>query len=134
MIVLFSHMQNNLIPLFKDSKSVVEIFERLEYKYSRKSSTYIQLLLEWFNALTMFEDSSMMGHVNHMAFIVKVLVTSGNPIIDKMQVSTILNSLLPSRDLVVISLNCGNELSLDSLPSTLSLEEKEKSVESALTL
>ena len=90
---LLSHMQDDLIPLFEDFKTAKEILNALEQKYGSKSNTYVQLLLEKFNRMRMGEDISVVDHVNHMALIAKDLTVSGNQIPEKMQVSTILNSL-----------------------------------------
>ena len=122
---LLSHMQDDLIPLFEDFKITKEILNALEQKYGSKSNTYVQLLLEKFSGMRMGEDISVVVHVNHMALIAKDLIVSGNQIPKKMQVSTILNSLPSSWDSVVMSINCsGNDLTMDTLPSILALEEE----------
>lgn len=124
---LLSHMQDDLIPLFEDIKMAKEILSALEQKYGGKYDTYVQLLLDKFNGLTMSEYSSVVDHVNHMALIAKDLSVAGNTISDKMQVSTILNSLPPSWDSVVTAINCsGQVLTMDTLPAILALEEERK--------
>lgn len=64
---------------------------------------YIQLSLEKFNTLTVDKDSSL---VDHMAPVAKNLLAVENPILAKMQVSNVLNTLPPLWDSFVISLNC----------------------------
>lgn len=109
-----SPMQDALILLFEDKKMAKEILGALEKKYGGKYDTYVQLLLENYNGLSM-SDSSVVGHVNHMAFVTKDLLTIGNPISDKMPVSTILNILPPFLDSVVTTINCsGQDLTIDS--------------------
>lgn len=72
-----------------------EILSALQIKYGRESSTHIQLLFEKSNTLTMDEDPSVVGHVNHMTLVAKDLSTARISMSDKMQNSTILNILPP---------------------------------------
>lgn len=77
-------MQCELIPLFEDHKTAKEMIEALEVKYSAKSKTHIQLLLEEFNGIYMEEGYYLIIHANNIALLAKKLSVLGNTTIDKM--------------------------------------------------
>ncbi|KAI9181929.1 hypothetical protein LWI28_020149 [Acer negundo] len=117
-------MQDELIPLYEGFDTARKIMDMLEDKYGPKSETYIQLLLEQFNALKMFENDSMVDHILKLEIIAKDLSNAGHEISDIMQVSTLLNSLPESWDHVVTSLTYGQkDLSMVTLPALLVVEE-----------
>lgn len=97
-------------------------FSTLEIKYSANSSTQIQVLLEKLYRLTMDEDSSIVVHVSHMAFVAKELSAAKNSSMKKcMHLQYLIVFLF--RGTQVTSLSCSNQdLSMDSL--TLELEEE----------
>ncbi|KAK0606530.1 hypothetical protein LWI29_000218 [Acer saccharum] len=117
-------MQDELIPLYEGFDTARKIMDMLEDKYGPKSETYIQLLLEQFNALKMSENDSMVDHILKLEIIAKDLSNAGHEISDKMQVSTLSNSLPESWDHVVTSLTYGQkDLSMVTLPALLAVEE-----------
>ena len=64
-------------------------------------------------------------HINTMELLAKELADANNPMPDKMQVTTILNSLPPSWDCIVTTLtHSGKEVTMISLPVLLVLEEE----------
>ena len=69
------------------------MFDAITEAYCASSETYIQLLIERFNGTMMNESNNIIEHVNKMSVIAKELVVLGNPIPNKMRVSTILHSL-----------------------------------------
>ncbi|KAK0571052.1 hypothetical protein LWI29_010329 [Acer saccharum] len=121
---ILNHMQDELIPLYEGFDTARKIMDMLEDKYGPKSETYIQLLLEQFNALKMSENDSMVDHILKLEIIAKDLSNAGHEISDKMQVSTLLNSLPESWDHVITSLTYGQkDLSMVTLPALLAVEE-----------
>jgi hypothetical protein len=72
------------------------------------------------------EENDYVGdYVNQMKLVAKELSNAGHPVSNKMQVTTILNSLPLSWDHVVTSLtHSGKEISMTSLPVLLVLEKK----------
>ncbi|KAK4845445.1 hypothetical protein QYF36_005192 [Acer negundo] len=93
-------MQDELIPLYEGFDTARKIMDMLEDKYGPKSETYIQLLLEQFNALKMSENDSMLDHILKLEIIAKDLSNAGHEISDKMQ-----------------------DLSMVTLPALLAVEE-----------
>lgn len=84
--------------------------------------------MDKYNKTCMKENNGVGNHIPHMQLIVKKLYDVGHPITNKMQVTTILNSLPLSWDNIVTSLtHNGNEVTMTSLPIILVLEgEKER--------
>jgi hypothetical protein len=73
----------------------------------------------------MSEGDYVREFVNQMELIAKELANVGHPVSNKMQVTTILNSLPLSWEHVVTSLTLsGKEVSMVSLPMLLVLEEE----------
>lgn len=121
---ILNHMEDDLIPLYEGYDTAKEIMDVLDEKYGPKSQTYIQLLLEKYNGSRMNENDDMVDHITKMEVLAKDLSNAGHPIPDKMQVSTLLNSLPKSWDHVVTSLTYGQkELSMNNLPAILAVEK-----------
>ena len=73
----------------------------------------------------MNEGDYIGDHINTMELLAKELADANNPMSDKMQVITILNSLPPSWDRIVTTLtHSGKEVTMISLPVLLVLEEE----------
>ena len=103
------------------------MFDALTEAYHASSETYIQLLIERFNGIMMNETDNVIEHVNKMSIIAKELVVLGNPIPDKMQVSTILHSLPGSWDFVVVALNySATPMNMKNLPTLLGIEAERR--------
>ena len=66
--------------------------EALEAKYGPRYDTHVQLLLDKFNSTRINEGD----HINTMELLAKKMADVDNSVSNKMQVTTILNSLLPS--------------------------------------
>jgi hypothetical protein len=122
---LLHNMKDNIISLFKGHKFAKEMMEALEAKYGPRSDTHIQLLLDKYNCARMSEGDYLGKFVNQMELIAKELTNVGHPVSDKMQVTTILNSIPLSCEHVVTSLTLGGkEVSMVSLPVLPVLEEE----------
>ena len=103
------------------------MFDAITQAYGTASNTYIQLLIEKYNDTFMKDDESVVEHVNKLVVIAKELASLGNPIPDKMQVSTVLHSLPNSWESVVISLNMsGQDLTMAKLPMLLGIEAERR--------
>ncbi|KAK9989463.1 hypothetical protein SO802_029702 [Lithocarpus litseifolius] len=121
---MLHHMKDNIIPLFEDKETTKELMVALEAKYGPRSDTHVQLLLDKFNSTRMSEGDYIGDHINTMELLAKELGDTDNPVSDKMQVTTILNSLPPSWDHIVTTLtHSGKEVTMISLPVLLVLEE-----------
>ncbi|XP_068319788.1 uncharacterized protein [Pyrus communis] len=83
--IILNHMEDDLIPLYEGYTTTKEIMDILEDKYSPKSQTYIQLLLEKYNGTHMSENDSMVDHVTKMEIMARDLSNVGHPIFDEMQ-------------------------------------------------
>jgi hypothetical protein len=82
-------------------------------------------LLDKYNCSCMSEGDNVGEFVNQMELTAKELANAGHPVTDKMQVTTILNSLPLSWKHVVTSLTLsGKEVSMVSLLVLLVLEEE----------
>jgi hypothetical protein len=122
---LLHNMKENIIPLFESYKFAKEMMEALEAKYGPRSDTHIQLLLDKYNCSRMSEGDNVGEFVNQMELIAKELANVNHPVTDKMQVTTILNSLPLSWEHVVTFLTLsGKEVSMVSLLVLLVLEEE----------
>ncbi|KAG8382701.1 hypothetical protein BUALT_Bualt05G0104800 [Buddleja alternifolia] len=78
---------------FEEHETAKAMFEAIGESYGTTSNTYSQLLIEKFNDSFMKEDENIVEHVKKMVIIAKELATLDNHIPDKMQVSTVINSL-----------------------------------------
>ena len=115
------------------------MFDAITEAYCASSETYIQLLIERFNGTMMNESDNIIEHVNKMSVIAKELVVLGNPIPNKMRVSTILHSLPDSWDSVVVALNySATPVNMKILPIVLRIEverrNKKNTSKSLLTI
>lgn len=93
--------------------------------------------MEGYNGAKMKESDSIVEHINKMIVLAKELATHGNPILDKLQVSTILRSLPDSWEPVVVPLNISNtSTSMKNLPMILGIkaQRREKKKNSELLL
>ena len=121
---MLHHMKDNIIPLFKERPTAKEMMDALETKYRCRFDTQIQLLPDKFNNIKMNEGDVVGDHVNQLELIAKELTDAGHTLLDKMQVTVVLNSLPPSWDHVVTSLtHSGKKLAMTTLPVLLMLEE-----------
>ncbi|KAK2985165.1 hypothetical protein RJ640_011986 [Escallonia rubra] len=97
---LLTFMEPDLEVIYEEYKTTTYMFDAVTEAYGTTSNTYIQLLIEKYN---------------------------GNPIPDKIQVSTVLSSLLDSWDPVVISINVSSQdLTMKILPMLLELEAERR--------
>ncbi|XP_028119398.1 uncharacterized protein LOC114316901 [Camellia sinensis] len=118
-------MKDNIIPLFEEHETAKLLIEALESKYGVRSDTQIQLLLDKYNNTRMSDNDSVGDYANQMELMAKELSNVDHPLSDKMQVTTILNSLLLSWDHVVTPLtHSEREISMVTLPVLLVLEEE----------
>ena len=90
---MLHHMKNNIIPLFEERPIVKDMMDALETKYGCCSDTQIQLLLDKFNNIKMNEGDVVGDHVNQLKLIANELVDIGHTLLDKMQVTVVLNNL-----------------------------------------
>ncbi|KAM1037874.1 hypothetical protein ACFX2C_032636 [Malus domestica] len=75
----------------------------------------------------MEKTDSMVDHIPKMKVMAKDLANVGHPVSDKMQISVLLGSLSNSWDNVVTSMTYGQvELTMDTLPTVLAIEEVHK--------
>ena len=89
---MLHHMKDNIILLFGDNETAKKLIEALEAKYGSRPNTHVQLLLDKFNSTRINEGD----HINTMELLAKKMADVDNSVSNKMQVTTILNSLLPS--------------------------------------
>jgi hypothetical protein len=109
---LLHSMKDNIIYLFEGHETAKDMMKALDKKYGPRSDTHIQLLLDKYNSARMGEDDYMCDFVNQMELIAKELANAGHPVSDKMQVTTILNSLPLSWEHIVTALtHSGKEVS-----------------------
>ena len=101
---LLHNMKDNIIPLFEGHESAKQMMEALEAKYGPRSDTHMQLLLDKYNCSCMSECDNLSEFVNQMELIAKKLANAGHLVIDKMQVTIILNSFPLLWEHVVTSL------------------------------
>ena len=122
---MLHHMKDNIIPLFEDKEIAKELMVALEAKYGPRSDTHVKLLLDKFNNTRMNEGDYIGDHINTMELLAKELADVDDFVLNKMQVTTIFNSLPPSRDHIVTTLtHSGKEVTMISLPILLVLEEE----------
>ena len=95
---MLHHIKDNILPLFENKETAKELMEAFEAKYGPRSDTHVQLLLDKFNSTRMNEGDYIGDHINTMELLAKELANANNPASEKMQVTTILNSLPPSWD------------------------------------
>lgn len=93
---MLHHMKDNIILLFGDNETAKELIKALEAKYGPRPDTHVQLLLDKFNSTRINEGDYIGDHINTMELLAKKMVDVDNSVSNKMQVTTILNSLLPS--------------------------------------
>ena len=113
---MLHHMKDNIIPLFEDKEIAKELMVALESKYGPRSETHVQLLLDKFNNTRMNEGDYIGDHINTMELLAKELADVDDFVSNKMQVTTIFNSLPPSWDHIVNT--------MISVPILLVLEEE----------
>ncbi|KAK3015659.1 hypothetical protein RJ639_006333 [Escallonia herrerae] len=124
---LLTFMEPDLEVIYEEYKTAKEMFDAITEAYGTASNTYIQLQFEKYNGIVMKEGENVVDHVNKLLVMAKELAALGNPIPDKMQVSTVLSSLPDSWDPVVISINVsGQDLSMKNLPMLLGLEAERR--------
>ena len=125
--ILLTFMEPKIEILFEEYTHAKTVFDAITEAYHASYETHIQLLIERFNGTMMNESENVIEHVNKMSVIAKELAVLGNPIPDKMQVSTILHSLLNSWDSVVVALNYSATLvNMKNLPSLLGIEAERR--------
>uniref|UniRef100_A0A7N2LQP3 Retrovirus-related Pol polyprotein from transposon TNT 1-94 n=1 Tax=Quercus lobata TaxID=97700 RepID=A0A7N2LQP3_QUELO len=121
--ILLTFMEPDIEILFEEYTHAKTMFDAITEAYYASSETYIQILIERFNGTMMNESDNVIEHVNKMSVIAKELAILGNPILDKMQVSTILHTLLDSWDSVVVALNySATPVNMKNLPTLLGIE------------
>ena len=122
---LFHNMNDNIIPHFEERETGKGMIEALDQKYGPISNTQIQLLLNKYNNARMEEKDYIGDYVNQMERVAKEVSNASHPMSDKIQVTTILNSLPLSWEHMVTSLtHNGKEIFMTSLPVLLVLEEE----------
>ncbi|XP_075658960.1 uncharacterized protein LOC142628809 [Castanea sativa] len=109
--ILLTFMEPDIEILFKEYTHAKTMFDAI-------IEAYIQILIERFNGTMMNESDNVIEHVNKMIVIAKELAILGNPIPNKMQVSTILHSLPNSWDSAVMMGNA-HQLMYSSLEEEL---------------
>ena len=137
--ILLTFMETDIEILFKEYAHAKTMFDAITEAYRASSKTYIQLLIERFNGTMMNESDNVIEYVNKMSVIAKELVVLGNPIPNKMRVSTILHSLPDSWDSVVVALNySATPVNMKNLPTLLGIEverrNKKNTSKSLLTI
>ncbi|KAG5550800.1 hypothetical protein RHGRI_015682 [Rhododendron griersonianum] len=85
-------MEPDIKILFEEHAHAKTMFDAISDAYRASSETYIQLLMERFTGTEMKEDENVIDHVNKLSVIAKELATLDNPLPDRLQVSTILQT------------------------------------------
>ncbi|XP_077221656.1 uncharacterized protein LOC143855422 [Tasmannia lanceolata] len=125
--ILLTSMEPDLEIIYEEYEHTKEMYESIVEAYGTMSESYVQLLIEKFNSIKMKEGESVVDHVNKMLVIAKELAAVGNPILEKMQVLTVLHSLRASWDSVVVAINfSGKEVDMRTPPLKLSVEYERK--------
>ena len=125
--ILLKFMEPDIEILFEEYTHAKTMFDAIIEAYRASSETCIQLLIERFNGTMMNESDNVIEHVNKMLVIAKELIVLGNPILDKMQMSTILHSLPDSWDSVVVALKYSATLvNMKNLPTLLGIEAERR--------
>ncbi|KAG5565586.1 hypothetical protein RHGRI_001486 [Rhododendron griersonianum] len=137
--IMLTFMEPDIEILFEEHAHAKTMFNAISNAYRASSETYIQLLMERFTGTEMKEDENVIDHVNKLSVIAKELATLDNPLPDRLQVSTILQSLPTSWDSAVVALNFSSTtLTTKNLPVLLGIEAerraKKKTTKSFLTL
>lgn len=135
---MLTYMEPDVEIMFEDHLTAKVMFDAISVSYGTASASYVQLLFDKYTNVRMKESDSVIERVNKMIVLAKELATHGNPIPDKLQVSTVLHSLPPTWDSAVMTLNLSNtNLTMNNLPMTLGIEaqrrEKKKNSESLFT-
>lgn len=131
---MLTFMDPDLEIIYEGYQTAKAMFEVVTQSYGGQSETYIQLLIEKFNSTHMKENESVIDHCSRMSVIAKELAVAGNPIPDRMQVSTLLHSLPRSWKFVVVATNMsGRDVNMITLPMLLGGEahRREKRGESS---
>ncbi|XP_010278495.1 PREDICTED: uncharacterized protein LOC104612672 [Nelumbo nucifera] len=124
---LLTFMEPDIEVVFEEYNNAKDMFEAIKETYGKITETYVQLLIEKYYGCEMREEDSVIDHVSKMNMIAKELAVTRNPIPEKIQVSTILNSLPSSWNSIVTTLNLsGREVSIKNLPTLLGLEVERK--------
>ncbi|PIA46018.1 hypothetical protein AQUCO_01600350v1 [Aquilegia coerulea] len=124
---MLTFMDPDLEIIYEGQPTARDMFEAVTQAYGGQSETYIQLLIEKFNTSRMKDTDSVIDHCSRMTVIAKELASTGHPIPDKMQVSTVLHSLPLSWDPVVVSINMsGREVTMNNLPKLLGIEAQRR--------
>ncbi|KAF7154487.1 hypothetical protein RHSIM_Rhsim01G0134100 [Rhododendron simsii] len=137
--IMLTFMEPDIEILFEEYAHAKTMFDAISNAYRATSETYIQLLMERFTGTEMKEDENVIDHVNKLSVIAKELATLDNPLPDRLQVSTILQSLPKSWESAVVALNFSSTtLTMKNLPVLLGIEAerraKKKTTKSFLTL
>jgi hypothetical protein len=118
---LLHNMKDNIIPLFEEHELAKGLMEALYQKCGHRSNAHMQSLLNKYNNARMEEND----YANQMELVAKELSNAGHPVSNKMQVTTILNSLPLSWQYVATSLTLSSkDISMTSLLVLLVLEEE----------
>lgn len=118
-------MDDNLMKIFKEHQTAKLLLEAIKEKYDIKSHTHVQLMLQRYNHSYMKEGVDVVEHVNQMMLLARDLEAAGVPISEKMQVSTIINSLPPSWNMVQISMHLiVNSITMKDLPHQLAYQQE----------
>jgi hypothetical protein len=125
MATLLHSMKDNIIPLFEGHEVAKKIMKVLEEKYGPRLDTHIQLLLDKYNIARMSEDDYVGDFGNQIKLITKELASTGHPISDEMQVTTIFYGLpLSWKHVITILTHSGKDIFIIFLPVLLVLEEE----------
>lgn len=89
-------MNNDLIKVFEEYKTIREMMSVLKQKYNMPFKTHIQLFLRKYNSYKMKENKYIVEYVNKTDFFAKELVIAKNVIPKYTQVLTVINNLLSS--------------------------------------
>ena len=121
--LIFMFMEDSLINFFETYDTTQSLWNVLKEKYDKTTEINTQLLLQKYNSCKMQEEQSVVEHVNNMVVMAKDLSIVGIPILKKLQVAIILNSLPISFDMVTTSMISNLSLQLSELPTRLGTEQ-----------
>ena len=124
---MLTFMEPTMELLFEKHKTAKEMYEAIERRYGEHTEAHIRLLHTRYTNMRMEEGKNVLEHINAMTIIASELEMLGDPISLGVQVSTILTSLPPSWEAVVVALNLSDKkLTLDDLTAKLGLEQERR--------
>ncbi|KAG9442378.1 hypothetical protein H6P81_018232 [Aristolochia fimbriata] len=125
--IMLTLMEPHVEILFEDQLTAHAMFKAVGATYGETSQAHVRMLVAQYNGMKMQESDNIVEHINAMTVVSKELASLGRPIPDELQVETIINSLPPSWDSAVVSLNMSDvALTVQTLTAKLTIEAQRR--------